>query len=253
MSGFGGEQRSGNGFQVAHFADQNHVGILTQSGAQGGRKVCSVHFDFALVDEAALVAVQKLDGVFDGDQVIGARRVDAVNHRGKRGGLTGAGSPRDQHQAALLFANLGDDRRKVQFFRSANLGRNDAQNHADVAALLKNVDAEAAQAGHAVSHIELGSFFELLFLPVGHHAEGHGKHFFRRNAGHFGDGIQHAVHAQVRVVADFEVQVRSLLLYGAAKKIVNVQCHKRSSQSSVFGRQLKIKRRKNSSTKLYIG
>src|SRR5229473_3811621 len=234
VAGFRGQQRGGNGFQVAHFADQNHVRVLTQSGAQRGRKVCSVHFDFALVDEAALVAVQKLDGVFDGDQVIGAGSVDAVNHRGKRGGLTGAGSSRDQYQSALLFTNFCDDWRKVQFFRSANLGRNDAQNHANVAALLKNVYAEAAQASHAISHIELGSFLELLFLPVGHHAEGHGKHFFWRDARHFGDGIQHAVDAQVRVVADFEVQVGSFLLYGAAKKIVNVQCHKRSSQSSVF-------------------
>jgi hypothetical protein len=30
------------------------------------------------------------------------------------------------------------------FVRGANLGGDDAQNHADVAALLKNVDAEAA-------------------------------------------------------------------------------------------------------------
>jgi hypothetical protein len=35
------------------------------------------------------------------------------------------------------------------------------------------------------------------------------------------------------VIADFEVQVGSLLLYGAAKKIVNVQGHKKSSQFSV--------------------
>ena len=30
VAGFGGEQRGGNGFEVAHFADQDDVGILTQ-------------------------------------------------------------------------------------------------------------------------------------------------------------------------------------------------------------------------------
>jgi hypothetical protein len=39
------------------------------------------------------------------------------------------------------------------------------------------------------------------------------------------------------VVADFEVQVGSLLLYGTAKKIVNVQGHERSSQLSVLSSQ----------------
>jgi len=46
------------------------------------------------------------------------------------------------------------------------------------------------------------------------------------------------------MVPDFEVQVGSFLLYGAAKKIVNVQCHKRISQSSGFCRQLKDKKAK---------
>src|SRR5882724_12085426 len=131
VAGFGGEQRGGDSFQDAHFADQNHVRVLTQSGAQGGGKICRVHFDFALVDETALVAVQKLDGVFDGDQVVGAIGVNAVNHRGKCGGLTGTGCSGDEHQAALLVANLVDHRRKIQLLRSTNLGRNYAKDHAD--------------------------------------------------------------------------------------------------------------------------
>ncbi len=105
MAGFGGQQGGGNGFEVAHFADQNYVGVLTKSGAQRGREVRGVHFHFALVDEAALVAMQKFDGVFDGDQVIGAVGVDAVDHGGEGGGLTGTGGAGDQHQPALLFAD----------------------------------------------------------------------------------------------------------------------------------------------------
>ena len=77
-------KRGGNGFEVAHFADQNDVGVLTKGSAQRGRKVRGVDFDFALVDEAALVAMQEFDGVFDGDEVIGAVGVDAVDHGGER-------------------------------------------------------------------------------------------------------------------------------------------------------------------------
>src|SRR6266705_5789442 len=113
VAGFRGEQRRGNGFEVAHFADQNHVRVLTTGGARRGGKVRGIHFDFALVDEAFLVAVQELDGVFDGDQVVGAVGVDAVDHRRQGGGLTGTGGSGDQEQAALLLANSGNYRREV--------------------------------------------------------------------------------------------------------------------------------------------
>src|SRR3984893_5109876 len=148
VAGFGGQQRGGNGFEVAHFADEDDIGILTQSGAQGGGEVRCVDLDLALVDEAALVAVQKLDGVLDGDEVVGAVGVDAVDHGGERGGFTGTGGASDEHQAALLFTNLVDDRGKIELVGGANFGGNDAQHHADVAALLEYVDAETAQTGH---------------------------------------------------------------------------------------------------------
>src|SRR5579862_2011468 len=39
VAGFGGEQSGGNGFQVAHFADQDDVGVLTKGGAQAVEKL----------------------------------------------------------------------------------------------------------------------------------------------------------------------------------------------------------------------
>ena len=225
VAGLGGQEGGGNGFEVAHFADEDDVGVLTKSGAESGGEVSGVHFDFALVDEAALVAVQKLDGVLDGDEVVGAVGVDAVNHGGKRGGLTGTGGAGDKDKAALLFANFSDDTGEIELFDGANLRGNDAENHADVAALLKNVDAEAAKAGDAVSHVEFSSLLEFLFLPVGHHAEGHGEHFFGRDAGNVGDGGEQTVHAKVGMVADFQVQVGSFIFDSAPKEIVNANAH----------------------------
>ena len=178
--------------------------------------------------------MKKFDGVFDGDEVIGAVGVDAVDHRSEGGGLTRTGGSGDEHEAALLFANFVNDVREIEFLDSANFGRDDAENHADVAALLENVDAEAAQAGDAVGHVKLGGFLELLFLAVGHHAERHGEHFFWCDAGNFADRSQQAVNAEIGMVADLEVQVGGLVFYSAAKKIVNAYGH---IQFSVFSRQ----------------
>src|SRR5262245_13227059 len=137
--------------------------------------------------------MQKLDGVFDGDEVIGARGVDAIDHRGEGGGLTGTGGASDENESALLLANLVDHVGKVQFFGSANLGWNHAENHAHVATLLENVNAETPETRDAVSHVQLSAFLELLLLPVGHHAKGHGEHFFGRDAGNVGDSGERAV------------------------------------------------------------
>ena len=81
-----------------------------------------------------------------------------------------------------FLANLVDHLGQVEFFQGADLGGNDAEHHAHVAALLENVHAEAAQARHAVSHVEFGVFLELLLLPVGHHAERHVQHVFAGDA-----------------------------------------------------------------------
>ena len=61
-----------DGFQVAHFAHQDHVGVLAQGGAQGAAETRRVHFHFALVDKTLLVAVKELDGIFDGNDVVSA-------------------------------------------------------------------------------------------------------------------------------------------------------------------------------------
>jgi len=44
------------------------------------RNRCVHHSTLALIDGALLVAVQELDGVFDGDQMVGAVGIDAVDH-----------------------------------------------------------------------------------------------------------------------------------------------------------------------------
>src|SRR5580704_8146047 len=225
VAGFGCENGGGDGFEVAHFADQDDVRVLTKRGAQRGGERCGVHFHFALIDETFFIAVQIFDWIFDGDDVLGAQRIDAVNHGCQRGGFSGTSGAGGENQAALFFADRGENARELEFFDGANFCGDDAQDHTDVAALLENVDAETSEAGDAVGHVELGGFLELLLLAIGHHAEGHGEHFFRRDARHVAERIQDAVNAKIGVVADFQVQVGGAAFDSAAQQIVNIDGH----------------------------
>ena len=101
VSGFGGFDGDGDGFEVAHFADEDDIGVFAQGGAQRGLKAFGVDVDFALVDEAAFVGVNELDGVFDGDDVGGAVAVDVVDHGGEGGGFTGASGASDDDEAFI--------------------------------------------------------------------------------------------------------------------------------------------------------
>ncbi len=147
--------------------------------------------------------MQEFDGVFDGDDVIGAGSIDAIDHGRESGGFARAGCPGDQHQAALLLANAFHDVRKIQLFNRANLRGNYAEHHADVAALLENVDAKTAQARDAVGHVQFRGFLKLLLLTIGHHAERHGKHFFRSDARNVGERRKRAIDTQTRMVSNF--------------------------------------------------
>ena len=57
--------------------------------------------------------MQKLDGIFDGDEVVGAIGVDAIDHGRQGGGFTGTGGAGDQNQTALLLADAADHGRQI--------------------------------------------------------------------------------------------------------------------------------------------
>ena len=84
------------------------------------------------------------------------------------------------------------------------------------------VHAETSEARHAVSHIQFRRFLELLLLAVGHHAESHVQHVFARDALKLRQRREFPVHPDVRVVADFAVQVRGLGFARHAQKVVNI-------------------------------
>ena len=79
-----------------HFAYENDFGSLTQCWApQSQCEAGSVTVEFALVNDGALVPMHELDGIFDGQNVIGVALINPIQHGGKCGGrLSGSRGPR---------------------------------------------------------------------------------------------------------------------------------------------------------------
>ena len=69
VSGFRGGQRQADGFDVAHFADQDVVGVLAQRRTQRLVEAVRVAMHFALVDQALLRGVHELDRILDREDV----------------------------------------------------------------------------------------------------------------------------------------------------------------------------------------
>src|SRR5206468_4184828 len=112
------------GLEVAHLADEHHVGILTKNVPERYFEADGVASDFALVDDAEFVAVQKLDRVFDGDDVLPRLGVDLVDDRGERRRLARPGRPGDKNEASRLRRQLRDDGREAKLLERADLEGN---------------------------------------------------------------------------------------------------------------------------------
>ena len=222
MAGLGRGDRGLDRLVVAHLADQDDVGVLAQGGAQGGGEGARVDLDLALVDDRLLVAVQELDGVLDGDDVLAALRVDVVDHRGEGGGLARAGGPRAQDQPALLLGDLLEHHREAQLADGHDLDGDDAEHEAHRAALLEDVAAEAAEAGDGVGDVDLEVLLELLLLAVAHDGERHGDGVLLHEALGLHQRDELAVDAQDGVRPDLQVEVGGLALRRHLQEIVDV-------------------------------
>ncbi len=187
-----------DGFEVAHFADEHHVRVLAQRRAQRLGEALGVGADFALVDDAALVRVEELDRVFDGDDVLVALAVDLVEHGGERRRFAGAGRAGDEDEAARAVAERRDDGRQAQRFEGLDLVRDGAEDGADRAALVEEVGAEAREAAHAEGEVEFELLLEAVLLRVGEHAVGERLGVGGGERADAVEGAQVAVNAHLR-------------------------------------------------------
>ena len=98
--------------------------------------------NLSLVDQAAFVIVQKLDRIFDRQDVLVTISIDLVDHGRERRRLAGAGWASDKNQTARFFAELFDDRRQTEIFEGLNLIRDGAKDCTHSATLVEKIGAK---------------------------------------------------------------------------------------------------------------
>ena len=221
----GDPERRLHRLEVAHLADEDDVGVLSEDGPERVRERVRVGVELALVDDAALVGVEELDRVLDRDDVEGPLAVDLVDHRRERRRLARARGTRDEHEAARLVAEPLDDRRDAELLESEDLVRDLPEDRRDRAPLHEDVPAEPGQALDPEGEVELERLLEPVLLDVG---QDRVAELLRLGDGQRGvvQGLDVAVDPDHRRRVRRDVQVRAAALDESLQKLVQRDCHR---------------------------
>jgi hypothetical protein len=194
-------------FEVAHLAEQDHVGVLTQGSAQRLGEARRVGPDLALVDDATLVTVNELDRVLDREDVLGALAVDLVDQGRQRRRLARPGWPGDQDQTTRLLGQRVQSGGDAELLESLDVGRDQPEGGAERAALEEDIDAEAREARDRMREVDLAVDLEQLLLLRGQDAIEHLVRVLGREVGDVLVPLEGSVHAHSRRRADRDVKV----------------------------------------------
>ena len=85
---------------IAHFAHHDDVRILAKHVLEASLEAVGIETDLTLLDHRLVVLEDKLDGVFQGDNVLFEVGVDVLDHRRQCCGLAGSGGSRHQDDAS---------------------------------------------------------------------------------------------------------------------------------------------------------
>ncbi|OQB36405.1 MAG: hypothetical protein BWY09_01942 [Candidatus Hydrogenedentes bacterium ADurb.Bin179] len=214
----GGDGRL-KGLCVAHFTDQNDIGVFTHDGTQGNRKVLRIERDLSLGNNGFFIGVQVFDGVFECYNMKAFARVNPVYNRGECGGFAAAGGTRNEDQASGHIGNSGHDRRQIQGFEIQDDALDMAHDKAGGATLAEHVYTESADARHPVRQVGVAFIHKGIELFIGHQFPGvpqgifGGKRFPLQEA-HFAVDTQHGG------TAHGKMQVRRTVFDGIAQQFV---------------------------------
>ena len=211
VAGLGDGESGGDRLQIAHLTDENDVGIFAERVLEGGRERVGVSADLALVDDAALVAMDELDRIFDGDDVPLPLAVDLVDHRGEGRRFSRAGGTGDENEAARLLGHLGDGTGESELIEGLDRERNLPDDHRHAAALLEAVAAKAGQVLNAEGEIELVLGLEPLLLVLGEDRVRQLEGVLGRHHVFEGGVGDLTVHPQLRPLAGDDVEIGSVL------------------------------------------
>ena len=231
MPGVGRHERRLHRLRVTDLPDQNHVGILPQDMLQTLGEGGGIQPYLALGDRALLVAVQELDGVFDGDHVPRHASIHGVDHRRQRGGFAAPDRAAHQHESARTSRDLLNHRRKIQLLKGWNRGRHLPKHHRDGSTLLVEVAAETRKAGDPEGEVHLLGVLEYLFLLrcqdlIDDRLE------IRLGWWRLVERGQAAVHARGGLRADFDVKIGRFEFHHLLQHSLDVHPHSPPGQAT---------------------
>jgi hypothetical protein len=163
--------------------------------------------DLALIDEAALVRMQELDRVLDGDDVRRAAAVRQIQYRGQRGGLAGAGRAGDQDKAAGQVGEAGHRVGHAELVERLDRVWNGPEHGTAGVALHVQVAAVPGDADDAVREVQLLIALERLPLVGADRRAGQQRGVGGVQLAEAGQRAQGAVDPDHRRRADGQMQV----------------------------------------------
>ncbi len=85
VAGLCGFEGDVEGFDIAHFTHEDHVGILAEGAFERDCERGGVFADFSLGNSALFLLMHELDRIFHGEDMEILVLVEVVDHRGERG------------------------------------------------------------------------------------------------------------------------------------------------------------------------
>jgi hypothetical protein len=167
--------------------------------------------EFVHESKKCLINQREVDRVLDGEDVALLVLVDVVHHAGEGGRLTRAGGAGDQHDAARLVGDVGEDLGRLEIVQREDLGGDGAHHRRRAALLHEGVHPEARQVGHREGEVALQVLLVELALAVAHDVVDHRVHFLVLHRRHV-DAAHVAVHADHRRQPGRQMQVGRLVL-----------------------------------------
>ena len=166
VSGFRRRDGERDGFQIAHLADHDHIGIFPERSAQRRAEGARVGVHFALCDMAAFWFENIFDRVLERDDVFAPLDVHLLDQRRERGRFAAAHGTGHEDEAVLVTGQQFQAFGQTQFVHCPHLGVDDPENEIDPEPL--SHDAGPEPAGRIrVGEVRVAALVELDLLRAG--------------------------------------------------------------------------------------